>query len=280
MFIWDYILTFRMEVDLVWKSKWNFMKGLYLLQRYSPFIDTTWLVLYYQTGGGLTKVACRNLYYGAGATTIVGLAASDMILTLRTWAVWNRNQRLSIILPILYVLVWGSCFVILVICINSITFGDPPYPGSTGCFLMDANQNILFFLLWVQLFVWNALVLMLMLVPAVQAYRSGGNRALTRAVYRDGVIYYLYLFVLSFINVVVVRTLPPQYQQLLLSLQRVLHSMLTSRVLLHIRAQAEDNLGSSAGPTDLAQITFHHSENECNSQARINVLPTKNVSLA
>jgi hypothetical protein len=49
MFIWDYILTFRMEVDLVWKSKWNFMKGLYLFQRYLPFIDTAWLVLYRQS---------------------------------------------------------------------------------------------------------------------------------------------------------------------------------------------------------------------------------------
>jgi hypothetical protein len=48
MFIWDYILTFRMEADLVWKSKWNFMKGLYLFQRYLPFIDTVWLVVYRQ----------------------------------------------------------------------------------------------------------------------------------------------------------------------------------------------------------------------------------------
>lgn len=48
MFLWDYILTFRMEVELVWASKWNFMKGLYLLQRYLPFFDTVFLVLYRQ----------------------------------------------------------------------------------------------------------------------------------------------------------------------------------------------------------------------------------------
>jgi len=46
MFIWDYILTFKMEVDLIWKSKWNFMKGLYFFQRYLPFIDTAWLALH------------------------------------------------------------------------------------------------------------------------------------------------------------------------------------------------------------------------------------------
>ena len=39
---------FSMEVDLVWKSEWNFMKGLYLFQRYFPFIDIT-LTLYRQS---------------------------------------------------------------------------------------------------------------------------------------------------------------------------------------------------------------------------------------
>ena len=45
MFFWDYILTFRIEVDLVWKSKWNWMKGLYLFQQYIPFTDIIWVVL-------------------------------------------------------------------------------------------------------------------------------------------------------------------------------------------------------------------------------------------
>ena len=45
MFVWDYILTFGMEVDLIWKSKWSFMKGLYLFQRYLPFTDIIWLVV-------------------------------------------------------------------------------------------------------------------------------------------------------------------------------------------------------------------------------------------
>jgi len=48
MYIWDYILLFGMEVDLVWKSKWSFMKGLYLFQRYLSFIDIT-IILYCQS---------------------------------------------------------------------------------------------------------------------------------------------------------------------------------------------------------------------------------------
>ena len=44
-----------------------------------------------------------------------------LILTLRTWAVWNRNKRLSIILPILYILSWGSSIIILVQILDSFT---------------------------------------------------------------------------------------------------------------------------------------------------------------
>ena len=84
MFIWEYIVTFRMEVDLVWKSKWNFMKGLYLFQRYLPFIDTIVLILYRQsdvfllsfyvhffsgeTGEDLMENTCWKLSYANGGS--------------------------------------------------------------------------------------------------------------------------------------------------------------------------------------------------------------------
>ncbi|KIM44057.1 hypothetical protein M413DRAFT_443118 [Hebeloma cylindrosporum] len=244
LFVWDYMLTFRMEVDLVWKSKWTFMKGLYLFQRYLPFIDTAWLVLYRQTGGNLTRTACWDTYHASGVLMIVGLAASEMILTIRTWAVWNRNRRLSIILPILYALVWGSCFFFLSKFLNSLRSSDPPYPGFKGCFVTHASKDLNF--LWVLLAVWNTMVLMLMLIPAVRTYRSGGeNGRLFKTVYRDGLIYYLYLFALALANVIVIATLPSQFQEPLTVMERVIHSMLASRVLLEIRAQAGEDRDAS-----------------------------------
>jgi hypothetical protein len=45
IFFWDYLLTLEMEVNLVWKSKWNFIKGLYLFQRYLPFTELIWFAL-------------------------------------------------------------------------------------------------------------------------------------------------------------------------------------------------------------------------------------------
>ena len=44
-----------------------------------------------------------------------------VVLTLRTWAVWNRNWRLTIILPILYTLFCSSSVIMLVRWVNSAT---------------------------------------------------------------------------------------------------------------------------------------------------------------
>jgi len=38
--LYDYAVTLRMEVDLIWLRKWNFMTVIYILQRYLPFMDT------------------------------------------------------------------------------------------------------------------------------------------------------------------------------------------------------------------------------------------------
>ena len=99
------------------------------------------------------------------------------MLMLRTWAVWNRDQCLSIIFPILYILFWGSGFAILAIFVKSITckylikfpsflifstlwliyfavlVGDPPYPGFKGCFPMSVNKYLVW--VWVLLAVWD-----------------------------------------------------------------------------------------------------------------------------
>ena len=49
IFLWDHLIAFGMEVDLVWKSKWTFIEGLYAFQRYLTFIDPVWVILYRQS---------------------------------------------------------------------------------------------------------------------------------------------------------------------------------------------------------------------------------------
>ena len=63
MFLWDYILTFEMEVDFVWKSKWNFMKALYLFQRYLPLTQLILFVLPYGQSDVVSGFSCSIIFY-------------------------------------------------------------------------------------------------------------------------------------------------------------------------------------------------------------------------
>ena len=79
VFLWDYILTFGMEVDVVWTSKWNFMKGLYLFQRYLPFTELIWLVLERQSDVASYRPMFNFIYRSNGANS-EGDRVSESIL--------------------------------------------------------------------------------------------------------------------------------------------------------------------------------------------------------
>ena len=89
LFLWDYILTFGMEVDLVWKSKWNFMKGLYLFQRYSPFIDIMCVILTSQSDV-VSCIPTLNFIHRSNGGNSEGHWVSEAILFLRRFVKLTR----------------------------------------------------------------------------------------------------------------------------------------------------------------------------------------------
>ena len=68
-----------MEVDLVWKLKWNFMKGLYLFQRYLPFID---IMTAFLTGQSdvVSYLSMLNFLYRSNGGNFDGDRVSEAIL--------------------------------------------------------------------------------------------------------------------------------------------------------------------------------------------------------
>ncbi|KAF8167110.1 hypothetical protein B0H34DRAFT_680288 [Crassisporium funariophilum] len=238
MFLWDYVVTIGMEVELVWSSPWTAMKVVYFVQRYMPFFDTLWLTVHLQLGHDLSITQCRRMLSTICYMYCLGIAASELILTLRAWAVWKRDKRLAVILVVTYLLVWVPNLAYMTLFLRSLKFGDPPVPGFVGCFMIDGSRIVI--LCWIVVIVWDAFVLILMAIPGFKAYRVGGNKALLDTIYRDGLIFYIYLFVLSTVNIIVIQTLPAGYIILLSSTERCLHSILSSRVLLHIRAHGRE----------------------------------------
>ncbi|KAF4585293.1 hypothetical protein EYR40_002130 [Pleurotus pulmonarius] len=225
--VYDYIITFDLEVSLIWfyHSGWSWTSALFMLNRYLPFVDTV---------NGLWPPAH---WHG------VKLTIPQVILTIRTWAIWHRDRKLAVVLLLFFAAVWGPTFAVMTIFTRSLEFGPAPFPGFVGCNFVAANQIL--FVTWALLMVYEAGILVLMAYRAYVGWSNGGgNTALFTAVYRDGILYYLYLFVLSLVNIIVIKVFP-KYIILLAAVERVVHSVLASRVILHIRDLATRNPSSS-----------------------------------
>ncbi|CAA7263751.1 unnamed protein product [Cyclocybe aegerita] len=183
LFSYDYLLTLGMEVKHVWPGAWTPVKIVYLLQRYLPFIDTLLLEAQISFAQNLTLKTCTILSNVGRSMVFVGLASSEILLAIRVWAVWNKNELLSIFLPVAF----AACFLphipILYFFLTSIQFGVAPWP-LFGCFAVSANPII--FVNFVLLLVWDTLVLILMLIPAYKAYHDRGYSALYHIIYSQG----------------------------------------------------------------------------------------------
>ncbi|KAF9066989.1 hypothetical protein BDP27DRAFT_1267914 [Rhodocollybia butyracea] len=231
------MLTLPVELDVVWSEKLRPLNVLYIIQRYMPFIDTIGISFAVIFAKFIEPNTCRILYNTSAWMYITGILLTEVVLTMRTWALWGKDIRLTVSLTIFFVGSWVPNFYIFHLFLDSQSYIASPIP-QIGCVILG-GQPILY-LCWVILMVYEAVILILMLIPGLAYFRSGNWSTVTTVVYRDGITYYLFLFGLSATNLLTVLLLPHDLQNLFISYQRVMQTMLTSRAILHMRSQARN----------------------------------------
>jgi len=232
VFLWDYILTLHLEIKLVWFSRWSYTKVLFLLVRYMSFVSV-FLTISDMTFPNLSVETCRNTLPVEPWFLLLGIFFSEVILAIRTWAVWRQNTLVGIGLAVLTVAHLVVECVVLSKYVPTLTFAPPPYPGFRGCLITNADG-----LLWINytaIAVVEAVVLTLMVISAYRTYKRGGNGKLSHIIHRDGIQLYAYLLCISVTNVVIMKALPFADTILLSFLQEVLYPVLTTRIVLNIR---------------------------------------------
>ncbi|KAF8726106.1 hypothetical protein AX14_008059 [Amanita brunnescens Koide BX004] len=240
MLVYDYLLTLDLEVAYVWGSKWSFVKVLYLLVRYMPFVSMS--VVFMLDVPGSSVEDCVSIMRVYATMLVFDAGLGEIILTLRTWAICGRRFRLGIAFLIFFLIKTCVAYVILVFWWITLRYAVLP-PGygysSETCFLVQASKMI--WGGWMLLVVFEFIVCGLLAFQAHSAYNFGGMSQLAWVIYRDGFMYYVYLMA-AFIGVVVsIILLPFDMVRLLSGPAHVLHVLLTARVILHAREQANQS---------------------------------------
>ncbi|KAF9446641.1 hypothetical protein P691DRAFT_170475 [Macrolepiota fuliginosa MF-IS2] len=89
--LYEYFLTIIPEISFIWPSRWTSVKVLYLLTRYSPFVDSGLAIPAYIISTATTEM-CMNLNIAHTIFVYIGIVFAEVMLVYRVWVVWNQGQ--------------------------------------------------------------------------------------------------------------------------------------------------------------------------------------------
>jgi len=241
-FVCDIIFSFGEEVTLVWPSRWSLTKGLYFYNRYSPFVDVFVVIALVVRHPSPESCLIRNEIMGY--LIIIGTTVSEGILMMRTFALWNRNKlvmwlflSMIVTIPIANVVIANHFF-------KSLKYGPSPSPNLVGCF--PIQQGNIVWISFVMFLAMESVVVSLTLYKGVDHVQHVKTR-LVYTLYEDGLMYYLFFFVITLANIVLYFAGPPELLNTLALPSRVIHSILATHVILRIRACMRDRQLRQAG---------------------------------
>ncbi|KAF7775849.1 hypothetical protein Agabi119p4_4242 [Agaricus bisporus var. burnettii] len=232
----DWLLVSESEIRLVWNAEGVKMKVLYSLTRYLPIIYFPLLVPYHFQNG-YTDSECATLYKVISASFMIATHSAALVVTIRTWAVWGKAKYMTYILFGTYAVVFALILVFYIISLKYTSHPEVFRGFPFGC-VPKYTSRYLPAALMVEA-VYDTVITALMLIRGISLYQWGKNSRLFQTLYRDGIVFYVCITVVSIANVVLSSSRPLQgnYYVLLLTMQGGVRSVLACRIILHIRMQ-------------------------------------------
>ncbi|KAJ8074758.1 hypothetical protein PM082_019083 [Marasmius tenuissimus] len=258
LFFFDYILMFSDEVKFMsrFRRSSKLGTGPFVVCRYCA-LGTAILAL--------TPVRSNVTVESAGTVLrLASIIASEIILALRTWAIWGRNRK---VLYSLVTVAIGSVIPAAIIVVKAVTTNQirPLILPELAhlCSLIVSEITAAFIVPYILTVHFEILTLVLSLYRIAkwrQNIPENIRAPLLDTLWRDGIMYFTFMLLLSFMNIgLVLQSEAPQLRSGGANLQAVLHSMMACRIVLHLATS--DNPRDITNPAisayaDVSDILF------------------------
>jgi len=203
---YDHLLTLGDEVEYIWHSRWSFPKGLFLFIRY--LVPIAMIINTYQMSGlsqaVLSDKFCVVWLCTAAYLGLISIAIGNFIVLLRLWVLWERNRRLMGWTIVYYVVTQVAA-----VACSTITLGKMIDASSfqKELHLCIISNRADFALLWAPGIFFEVMVFATACWNAVERPRDR-NSPFVKAMYRDGLAYFLVLFSLRMCNLMLALFAP------------------------------------------------------------------------
>ncbi|KAH6903093.1 hypothetical protein BKA70DRAFT_1303225 [Coprinopsis sp. MPI-PUGE-AT-0042] len=256
----EFFDTFESEVELIWPSNWSIVKVLYFANRVSPFFVIP-LTPIYNFVLNPKPLTCQIMFGMLVLGICTSIIISEVLLYLRLYALSGRKRWALILLACNVTFSSLLANIVLVLFVARGTWGKE-VEGVSGCRTIHAS-NLLVVMGYTTLLYSGLTAMVLSIFFGVRAYWASRRSPLLQVFYRDGTFYFIVLAVMSVGNGISALFLPPGYRYIMGPLQAVMHSTLSTRMVLRLKAQAKHGTGysisattDSSGPRSLGSLHF------------------------
>ncbi|KAG8776180.1 hypothetical protein FRC12_001051 [Ceratobasidium sp. 428] len=255
LLVYDHIITFGVEVELVWFKPWTWSKVLFFWNRYGTFVILLFDTIVGVGGGpsdalfalaevpGVDRVADKHdsrKYVPSSFHTFLRLISRQVIIQVRIAAMFSQDRRVIIPMVILFFTQAIGMAAIIGDAFNSMKAVNEPVPGFRACALKGVPSRM--YIYWATNLSFEAILFSLAVFKAWQNFsgRKGtrptwsGPRILNILV-RDSMLYFAVIFVTYVMNLVAWSTGGGSLYQLAIALAIALRASMGSRLLLNIR---------------------------------------------
>jgi len=217
---------------------------LYMITRYMALVDSLVLVVFW-LHQSLNAHQCELLFNTGSWFLFAGIVVAQWIICIRTYAVWGQSKRVLVVLMFMILATESTSIFLMHEFMSSLKWSISPFPLISRCNIILPEKNRLYvdygLIMSVEL-----VVIILTVLKGVKQWKLRKGSALVTVLYRDGAMYFICLFVISMANFVMYLKPPsPLLSFVLPEQQRIMHSVLTSRIIINLREAAHAQHGAS-----------------------------------
>ncbi|KLO12998.1 hypothetical protein SCHPADRAFT_940772 [Schizopora paradoxa] len=262
--MYEYIITFDQELSRIWSRPFSIVTILWVINRYVFLISFTPTILSVNLHALFNCTAsdtiqlnrCQSFVKFPGIMQIILNISTGVTLSLRTYALYgNRNVFFpSSLIPQCLTRDDLQKFIILVllpfllaeVAVEAWAVSDgvsvPLPPGFSGCILTgNPTHGNRFVAFWVGQLVFPMLIFVLTITKGASLYREGASRSkVLRIMLRDGLIYFLIIFLANVANVVTYVVSPPNLQAVNAPFSDMITALMICRLILNLRTDTNE----------------------------------------
>ncbi|KAJ6463414.1 hypothetical protein C8R45DRAFT_1025645 [Mycena sanguinolenta] len=238
LYLFDYCVTFLDEFRFIWIQRRSTSTVLFWITRYAGMASA--IVTLSQTP--TTSLLVANL---STALRVIVIIAAELILAVRTWAIWERKRSIQIFLWLVSTAAAGLIAFFMIRGLNG-THLDSTQSEDGDCIVVVNTRSQAYLIPYVMVIAYETMTMALSAVRIMKLrsqITSATQSPLLDALWNDGLIYFTWMITLGIVNILIIHHGSVTIRTGGAQLQTSLHSILSTRIILHLA-----KLGDSRRP--------------------------------